>query len=184
MLRLLRPEKLLGLPVGMDCDGGVYIGMKKLILIPILLAVMLLAGFPVVFASHSTPFNGSFSGSFTVASQTMATITGTGHMEHLGMTALMALSTVTGSASCEGGLTATEQDTFTAANGDKVFSTANEVICPTSPTTLHLTGPWTITGGTGRFEHASGTGSVDITAVETSSTSRTFTATTTGTITY
>jgi len=168
----------------MDCDGGVYIGMKKLVLIPILLAVMVLAGFPVVFASHSTPFNGSFSGSFTVASQTTATITGTGHMEHLGMTKLMALSTVTGSASCEGGLTATEQDTFTAANGDKVFSTANEVICPTSPTTFTLTGPWTITGGTGRFEHASGTGSVDITAVETSMTSGTFTATTTGTITY
>jgi len=158
--------------------------MKKLVLIPILLAVMVLAGFPVVFASHSTPFNGSFSGSFTLTSQTTATITGTGNLQHLGKTNLTALSIVTGSASCEGGLTATEQDTFTAANGDKVFSSANEVICPTSPTTFTLTGPWTITGGTGRFEHASGTGSVDITAVETSSTSGTFTATTTGTITY
>jgi len=105
--------------------------MKKLVMIPIVLAVMVLAGFPVVFASHSTPFNGSFSGSFTVASQTMATITGTGHLEHLGETNLMALSTVTGSASCEGGFTATEQETFTAANGDKVFTSSNDVLCPT-----------------------------------------------------
>src|SRR2546427_6749124 len=98
----------------MDWDGGVYIGMKILVLIPTLLAVMALGVFPVAFASHSTPFNGSFSGSFILTSQTTATITGTGHLEHLGETTLAALSTVTGSASCQGGLTATEQDTFTA----------------------------------------------------------------------
>src|SRR5712692_54599 len=159
--------------------------MKRLILIPTILGVLAMLGaFPVAFASHSTPFNGSFSGSFTLTSQTTATITGTGHMEHLGETTFGALSTVTGSASCQGGFTTTEQDTFTAPNGDKVFSLANEIVCPTSAHTFHLDGPWTITGGTGRFEHASGSGSVHVTAVETSTTSGTFTATTTGTITY
>src|SRR5207302_4623423 len=107
--------KLLGPPVRINYDGGVYIGMKKLVLIPIVLAVMVLAGFPLVFASHSTPFNGSFSGSFTMTSQTTATITGTGQLEHLGTTTFVALATVTGPASCQGGFTATEQDTFIAA---------------------------------------------------------------------
>src|SRR5713101_2703408 len=128
--------------------------MKRLILIPTILGVLAMLGaFPVAFASHSTPFNGSFSGTFTLTSQTTASITGSGHLEHLGETTLAALSTTTGSASCQGGFTATEHDTFTAANGDKLFASANEVICPTSPNTFQLTGPLTIAGGTGRFEH-------------------------------
>src|SRR5207302_2851285 len=68
--------------------------------------------------------------------------------------------------------------------GDKLFSSSNDVACPTSATTFHFTGSWSITGGTGRFEHSSGTGSVDVTGVETSSTSGTFASTVTGTITY
>jgi hypothetical protein len=97
---------------------------------------------------------------------------------------LAALASATGSASCQGGLTVTEQDTFTAANGDKLFSSSNDIACPTSAATFHFTGSWTITGGTGRFEDASGTGSIDYAAVETSSTSETFSSTITRTITY
>src|SRR5438309_11465014 len=163
---LAQSRRLLGPPIGIDCDGGVYIGMKKLVLIPIVLAVMVLAGFPLVSASHSTPFNGSFSGSFTMASQTAATITGTGQLEHLGTTTFVALATVIGPASCQGGFTATEQDTFIAANGDKLFSPSNDIACLTSATTFHFTGSWTITGGTRRFEHSSGTGTVDVTGGE------------------
>ena len=167
-----------------DYDGGVCIKLKNLVIIPVVLGVMVLATFPVVFASHSTPLNGSFSGSFTLTSQTAATISGSGHLDHLGQTTFAALSTDTGPASCQGGFALTEKDTFTAANGDKLFITANEAACPTSTHSFQLTGPWTITGGTGRFEHASGSGSVDINAAMTSQTGGTFTATTTGTITY
>ena len=166
-----------------DYDRGVC-NLKNLVMIPVVLGVMVLATFPVVFASHSTPFNGSFSGSFTFTSQTAATVSGTGQLSHLGKTTFAAVSTTTGPASCQGGFVATEQDTFTAANGDKLFITANETACPTSTTSFQLTGPLTITGGTGRFEHASGSGSVDINAVMTSQTGGTFTATSTGTITY
>jgi hypothetical protein len=161
--------------------------MKKMIPIATILAVVAVIGvFPVAFASHSTPFNGRFSGSFTFTSQTTVTITATGQLEHLGRTMLAASSTNTGptSASCKGGFTASEQDTFTAANGDKVSSSTHDVICPASQTTFHLTGSWTITGGTGRFDHASGTGSVDGTAAITSMTGGTFSFTVTGTITY
>ena len=159
--------------------------MKRLILTSTILSVLAVFGaFPVAFATHSTPLNGSFSGSFTLPSQNKAIITGTGHLEHLGKTTLAAISTATGPASCHGGFVVTEKDIFTAANGDKLFGTANEMACPTSQTSFQLNGPWTITGGTGRFEHASGSGSVHIDAVVTSMTGGTFTATTTGTVTY
>src|SRR5712691_6879583 len=65
--------------------------MKRLVLIPAVLAVMVLAAFPVVFASHSTPFNGSFSGTFTLTSSgTKATVTGSGVREHMGETSFAA----------------------------------------------------------------------------------------------
>jgi hypothetical protein len=159
--------------------------MKRLIIIPSILAVLgMLGAVPVAFAAHSTPFNGTFSGSFTLTSQTSATITGTGHLEHLGKTSFAAAAADTGPAECQGGFVANEQESYTAANGDKVFSSSNDVGCPTSPNTFHITGSWIITGGTGRFEHASGTGSINVDGVQTSSTSGTFSLTVTGTITY
>ncbi len=159
--------------------------MKKMIAIPTILAVVAVLGvFPVAFATHSTPLNGSFSNTFTV-SQNQAKITGTGHLEHLGLTTFTATATAgMASASCQGGFTVTEQDTFTAANGDKLFSSTHDVLCPTSQTTLHITGSWTITGGTGRFANAAGSGTSKGTAVSTSMTAGTFSFTLTGTITY
>jgi hypothetical protein len=159
--------------------------MKRLILIPTIVAVLgMLAVFPMAFASHSTPFNGSFSGTFKLTSRTSAVITGAGHAEHLGETSFAAAATDTGPATCEGGFVATEQETYTAANGDQVFSSSHDVGCPTSQTTFHIAGSWTITGGTGRFDHASGTGTVSVNGVMTSSTSGTFSLSITGTIAY
>ncbi len=160
--------------------------MKKMIVIPTILAVVSLLGvFPVAFASHSTPFNGRFSGNFTLTSQTTATITATGNLEHLGLTTFAgSASAGQGSASCKGGFIVTEQDTFTAANGDKLFSSTHDVICPTSQTTDQVTGSWLITGGTGRFADAVGSGSTQGSAVATSMTAGTFSFTLTATITY
>lgn len=159
--------------------------MKRLIIIPTILALLgVLGAFPTAFAAHTTPFNGSFSGNFTLTTPTTATITGAGHLAHLGKTSIAAAATDTGPAECHGGFVANEQESYTAANGDKVFSSSNDVGCPTSPNTFHITGSWTITGGTGRFEHASGTGSINVDGVQTSSTSGTFSLTVTGTITY
>ncbi len=161
--------------------------MKRPILIPAILAVLaVLSAFPVAFASHSRPFNGSFSGSFTMSSATKATITGTGHLEHLGKTSFTGTATATEvRPPCEGGLTATEHDTFTAANGDEVFTSATDVACPTSnPSVVHVTASFTITGGTGRFADASGSGTVQVSAVFTSMTTGTLSSTSTGTISY
>src|SRR2546422_6247128 len=160
--------------------------MKRLIMIPAILAVLAMLGaFPMAFATHSTPFNGSFTGSFTLLSATAATITGTGHFEHLGKTTFANTASETGAAeTCEGGFVANEQETFTAANGDELFSSATDVGCPTSPTAFQLTASFTITGGTGRFADASGSGTTQLTGVDTSMTTGTFSGTSTGTISY
>ena len=156
--------------------------MKSLVL-TVLSIVMALSAFPA-FATPSVPFNGHGTGTFTDTSPTTVLITGTGTYDHLGLTTLTFPTMITGVAQC-GGFTAVEQDTYTGANGDSVFQTVHDTICPTStPGAFHLTGSFVVTGGTGRFAHASGSGSVDAAVTVTSQTSGTFSGTQTGSITY
>ena len=156
----------------------------KFLTIGVLGLLAILGAFPAAFATHSTPFNGRGSGTFTDTSKTTVLITGTGYYDHLGFTTLRFPSTITGSAAC-GGFTAIEQDTYTGANGDSVFQTVHDTICPTStPGAFQLTGSFTVTGGTGRFTDASGSGTVNASVTFTSATSGTFAGTQTGTITY
>lgn len=154
------------------------------ILVPSILAfVIALSMSPAVFATHSVPFNGSGAGTFTVT-PTTATIAGTGNYEHLGLTTIAATSTITGVSTC-GAFTATEHDVYTAANGDTLTLKVSDVFCSTSsPGVLTLTGTFTVTGGTGRFADASGSGTIEATAVMLTATSGTFSGTQTGTIEY
>ena len=159
--------------------------MKRLIGISAILAVLVVLGaFPMAMASHSRPFKGSYSGSFAAISATQATITGTGLVEHLGTIKLAGITTVTVSQECKDGRTTIENETFTSANGDAVFSSAMGVACPTSQGVFQLTAPFTIIGGTGRFAHASGSGTTQLSVVFTSATTGTTSGTVTGTITY
>jgi hypothetical protein len=48
---------------------------------------------------------------------------------------------------------------LTAANGDKINQTTSGTVCQSGPTTFHTTATYTITGGTGRFTTATGSGS-------------------------
>ena len=155
------------------------------ILIPSILALVLVLGTsPIAFAFGSVPFRGSGTGTFSDTSPTTVAITGTGYYEHLGLTTLVFTSTITGAATC-GGFTAMERDTYTAANGDKVFLSVSDVLCPTStPNAFQLSGSFTVTGGTGRFAGASGSGTVQASITFTSATSGTFSGTTAGTIAY
>lgn len=156
----------------------------KLLILSVLGLLAILGAFPAAFATHSTPFNGSGSGTFTDTSPTTVLIIGTGYYDHLGLTNLRFPSTITGQAAC-GGFTATEQDTYTGANGDSVFQTVHDTICPTStPNAFTLTGSFTITGGTGRFVSATGSGTVHASITFTSATAGTFSGTQTGTISY
>jgi hypothetical protein len=54
-------------------------------------------------------------------------------------------------------MTATGTATFTAANGDTLFTSVVGQATRTSPTTLSIVEVYTITGGTGRFADATGT---------------------------
>jgi hypothetical protein len=156
----------------------------KFLILSVLGLLTILSVFPATFAAHSSPFNGSGSGTFTDTSPTTVLVTGTGYYDHLGFTTLRFPSTITGQAAC-GGFTATEQDTYTASNGDSVLQTVHDTICPTNaPNAFTLTGSFTVTGGTGRFADASGSGTVQASITFTSATTGTFSGTQTGTITY
>jgi len=156
----------------------------KFLILAVLCLLTVLSAFPAAFATHSTPFNGNGTGTFTDTSPTTVLITGTGYYDHLGLTTLRFPSTITGPAAC-GGFTATEQDNYTGANGDSVYLTVHDTICPTStPGAFQLNGSFTVTGGTGRFVDASGSGTVSAAVTFTSATSGTFSGTQTGTISY
>src|SRR3989442_15612119 len=112
----------------------------KFLVISIVGLLTILGTFPAAFATHSTPFNGSGSGTFTDTSPTTVLITGTGYYNHLGLTTLRFPRMITGPAAC-GGFTATRQDPYTPANGDSVFQTAHHTICPTpTPNAFTRTG--------------------------------------------
>ena len=156
----------------------------KFLILTVLGLLTVLSAFPAAFATHSTPFNGNGTGTFTDTSLTTVLITGTGHYDHLGLTTLRFPSTITGPAAC-GGFTATEQDNYTGSNGDSVYLTVHDTICPTSTLgAFQLNGSFTVTGGTGRFVDASGSGTVSAAVTFTSATSGTFSGTQTGTISY
>ena len=161
----------------------------KILTSVILPVLVLLSTIPVAFASQATPFNGTLSGIFAITSTTPTTVitgTATGYFEHLGRTSFVAVATVTGPSGC-GGFTTSEQDTFTAANGDQIFASATGIACPTSnPNMIHVTASATITGGTGRFANGSGSYIIQLTTAVSSPTAATGTLSgaSTGTITF
>lgn len=142
--------------------------------------------FPPAFATHATPLNGHMSGNGIATSPITNSITATVFLEHLGKSKLVGTTMVTGSSNCNG-FVGKELDTITSANGDMLFLSGHGTSCPTSsnPPVFQDTVIYTVTGGTGRFANASGSGTTQTTIVITSPTgASTFTATITGTISY
>src|SRR2546425_2456491 len=133
--------------------------MKRMIVIPTILAVVALLGaLPVAFASHSRPLNGSFSGTFIITSTTpvtKATITATGHYEHLGLTMFVGKATMTGASDC-GGVTATAKKKLTATNRDQLLPPATHTARATSnPNASHISSSLPTNRGTRRLSDAS-----------------------------
>lgn len=79
---------------------------------------------------------------------------GTGKALHLGNMTAQSITEVVNLATGEGAASYR----FTAANGDDVLITFVFLAIPTSPTAFSIEGVWQVTGGTGRFEGASGSG--------------------------
>jgi hypothetical protein len=106
-------------------------------------------------AEHAVPFKGSYSGTFTVSFPVVSS-TASGHETHLGKsTETIAVTLTPDGPGCQTNL---GTGVLTAANGDQIFFDATGTSC-FNPTTglVDLSGTQTITGGTGRFEGASGT---------------------------
>jgi hypothetical protein len=121
-----------------------------------------LSAFPASAAGHQHRFKASYSGRARLISQTTASFIGIGRATQMGRITTDGLVVVTGpDSSCPGGLANVNVETLTAANGDKLTITAQDVACPTGPGRFHGTGHWTVTGGTGRFSDAAGQGSIE-----------------------
>jgi hypothetical protein len=103
------------------------------------------------------PWKGSLSGTATLDASTVpspVTAEGTGTVAHLGKVTYSIDFTLTPEA--DGTFTLAGTAEFVAANGDQVFTAFTGSSQPTGPGTTEATTNATITGGTGRFEGASG----------------------------
>jgi hypothetical protein len=117
---------------------------------------------PATAGDGAVPFEIRLSGTAAFTSATTVDFNGTGHATHMGRVVNGGVAILDPpTASCPGGAFGfpnVHTETLTAANGDQLTVRMVNVGCPTGPTTFHGTGHWTVLGGTGRFEHATGEG--------------------------
>jgi hypothetical protein len=81
----------------------------------------------------------------------------TGNLTHLGLTTLAQDAQIVIVPGTPPTLSWTGTWTLTAANGDQLWGTAVGIGTPTDATHIRLVLDYTLTGGTGRFQHASAT---------------------------
>jgi hypothetical protein len=140
-------------------------GLRALCLAVFAAIVVALTPRPAV-AAHQVPFSARFTTEFTSSVEfPFATImvTGSGHATHLGATTAattdQTVNLITGAA--------TATYTLTAANGDTLILSM-EFQATFTPDGVEFEGTYVVVGGTGRFAHATGSGSSSGTATFTS----------------
>jgi hypothetical protein len=133
----------------------------KQIILPLLTALAL--SDMTARASQNLPFRLGDEGTITFTGPSTATTAGTGNATHLGQITSDGSLTIVGEASCgnEVGFAVEMQDTFTAANGDRLMTAITMQLCPIAPGIYHGVGTYVVTGGTGRFAGATGSGVFD-----------------------
>ena len=137
-----------------------------------------------VAAGEQVPFKGSLEGDVTVTPLTppfvSVLVEATGNATHVGQFTLDIPHVVN-----RADRTAIGSYEFTTANGDTLTAQFTGQSTPTdTPGVLYIVEIATITGGTGRFVGASGSGTVKASITFASATSGAFSGTTAGTITY
>jgi len=144
--------------------GAITRAARRLALALALLAA--LAAMPRQAAAAARPFSATVAETFTLAMceptpSVCVTVAGSGHATHLGLVREAAF-TVSDSASDAGPdcHPETRATTLTAANGDQLTLQATGRNCLTGPTTLIAWDDYVVTGGTGRFSGASGSGTI------------------------
>ena len=114
-------------------------------------------------ASQNLPFRLGDEGTIAFTSPNTATTAGRGNATQMGRIMSDGSLTIVGEASCgnEVGFAVEMQDTFTAANGDRLMTEITMQLCPIAPGIYHGVGTYVVTGGTGRFAGATGSGVFD-----------------------
>ena len=134
---------------------------KNAIFLPLLIVLALSA--ITANASQALPFRLGDEGTITFTSETTATTTGTGNAILMGRITSDSTLLIVGQLSCgnEFGFAVQMQDTFTAADGDKLMTAITMQLCPIATGIYHGVGTYVVTGGTGRFANATGSGVFD-----------------------
>jgi hypothetical protein len=134
---------------------------KNSTILPVLTALALSA--VTASATPNLPFQLGDEGTITFTSSSTATTTGTGTAIQMGRITSDSNLTIVGEGSCgnEVGFAVEMQDTFTAANGDQLMTEITMQLCPIAPGIYHGVGTYVVTGGTGRFATATGSGVFD-----------------------
>jgi hypothetical protein len=135
-------------------------------------------------ASNTVPFKSSVAGTASVSGTmkgSSITLAGAGSASHLGNLSYKAIGVITGTDHVTGVITDTLTETLIAANGDALTILCHQVATPISPGVYHGVDNWTVTGGTGRFSGATGSGKGDTNA---DLIAGTFTKAENGTISY
>jgi len=115
-------------------------------------------------AQQEVPFRGAYTLDFTVTETDILGVfrieyAGTGHASHLGRSITAAESLLDTRVVP---FTTTGTETFTAANGDEVFTSFDGTSSPPDPNGIaYFAGSFVITGGTGRFLGATGGGEAE-----------------------
>ena len=122
------------------------------------------------------PFRATAAGTYQVQPpppNVVITATGVGQATHLGRFDFLIRNTVTPVATPAPGCVISSTETFTAtltaANGDTISLVGTGTSCQ-NPPTVHIVDVATVTGGTGRFEGATGSVTVTTTANQTART--------------
>lgn len=112
---------------------------------------------------HAVPLEGRYAGTVVVngplAVGTTADVNGTGNATHLGRLAHSGSAVIT--SLVPGGFVNVLTETLTAANGDTLTLVCTEVATEVSPGVFHGVDSWVVTGGTGRFSGATGSGTAE-----------------------
>ena len=121
-----------------------------------------LVGFgPPAAAGTGVPFSARLTGTAFFTSPSSVEFEGTGTATHLGRFTNDGLAILGPPTACPDGLPGipnVHTETLIGADGDELVVQMLNVACPTSPTSFHGTGHWTVLGGTGRFAGVTGSG--------------------------
>ncbi len=138
----------------MNKTGGRFAGALAAAIV-----VTALAAMPAI-AQQQRPFSGVFSGNVAFTSPSTAAYQGSGTATHLGRSTVVGTVAAVGPANCEG-FAAQHTITITAADGDQLFLVVTDDSCLEGPNQYHGLGTFEITGGTGRFTDATGSGTFE-----------------------